>query len=1092
MILTDDQKNRIRDHNPVDQVAGNWVKLRKHGRKMIGACPICSSDPDSKTATRFECDADTWLCAVCPDGGDVFKLVMKREACTFPQAVDFLGGVREPDPEGDRRRAAERKRREDKRANDAHYFREKERRTLFDIWTSAGELAGSEAARYLEIRGLPSHLLESTRIRLRCVPAMPYFLERAKGQRDIVARPPAMVAPIVGQDGRFAGLHFTYLDLAQPKGKAAIPHPDDAGELLPAKKVRGSKKGGHVELVPAAGGEPKRIIIGEGVEKVLAVWRALRMSENNARTHGQPIEDASGYTLADTAFWMSVDLGNLGGKSAESVPHPTLKTDKNRVRKVPGPVPDLGEPGISIPESADQVVIIGDTTSDRFTTECSIARAVARWSRPGRRVVVAWQPEGRDFDELFAADGEILAAEMIAAAIAIAVVPQPPALPAPAKPDSAGASRQSSGRRQPAGPHDPSPAGGVDSALPKTGVDALLPAAGAGAPSLSSSNSADPPVSSSSARAASAVVDEKASSRSGGSGGFNGNGGGGGGRGDDEAAAYELNRRLMWLPQTDLGNVERFVARFGDRLRWCPAIGWLYYDGKRWARKGADAYVMRCEHRTVRLIQEEAKAAERQAGDNVPLLEHIDTPPADAGEKVVSLEGRRKHKAEKQAKAKKMEQAAERRKRRKDLGALATALRGWGRTSESKGKLSLSDRAKADLAIHQEELDSDPFLINVQNGTLVVRRPAEANGEPLIVIRPHDPKDLITRIAGCAYDPDNATCPIFDAFFAKVQPIERQRRFLMAWHGLSLTGDTSEQKLVVDWGTGRNGKGTLMEITAFIAGDYADSVPVETFLYSKLQKSGGQATPDLAKLPGVRFLRCGEPEKGAKLGEALIKRVTGGDPIDARNLNKEFFTFYAQFKLSISCNYKPRISGTDDGIWGRMIMVPWTTFIPRPERDLQLPAKLRAEASGILNRLLDGLRDWLEHGLVMGEEIEEATAKYRRDSDDVGRFLEACCVMEPDAKTQSSYLWEVYKAWAKCEGGADYSNKGFTGILDDRGFDRKKDDKMYWVGVKLIKSVEDFLDSDGKPLRQREDGGAGAATAAGARRRHGEPDDPAF
>ena len=167
---------------------------------------------------------------------------------------------------------------------------------------------------------------------------------------------------------------------------------------------------------------------------------------------------------------------------------------------------------------------------------------------------------------------------------------------------------------------------------------------------------------------------------------------------------------------------------------------------------------------------------------------------------------------------------------------------------------------------------------------------------------------MITKIAPVNYDPD-AACPVFDKFFLRVQPKETQRRFIMQWHGLSLTGDVSEQRMVVYWGRGRNGKGTLMETCAYIAGDYADSVPVETFLASPIQKSGSAASPDLAKLPGVRYLRTGEPEKGSKLGEALIKRVTGGDPIDARGLNKEFFTYFAQFKLTIACNYQIKITG---------------------------------------------------------------------------------------------------------------------------------------------------------------------------------------
>lgn len=523
------------------------------------------------------------------------------------------------------------------------------------------------------------------------------------------------------------------------------------------------------------------------------------------------------------------------------------------------------------------------------------------------------------------------------------------------------------------------------------------------------------------------------------------------------AGGDDLNRRLAWLPQTDLGNVERFVARYGHVLKWCMATGWHFWDGKRWSSKGADTYVLRAEHATVRAIQDEAKAIGEEASALVPLLAPKGKRAAE--EDMVDLDAVR---AEKRV-AK--EAASARKKRRDGLADLAKSLRAWGRKSETANKMSLAKRARANMEVHHEQFDADPWRINVQNGTLIVRRPANVpEGEPLIVLAPHGPADLITKICPIEYLPD-AQCSLFDKFFARVQPEARQRRFLMQWHGYSLTGDAEEQKLAIYWGsTGQNGKGTLIETAAFVAGDYAQSVPIETFLQSTVQRGGGQATPDLAKLPGVRYLRTGEPEKGAKLGEALVKRVTGGDPIDARNLNKEFFTFFAQFKLTIACNYKPRIGGTDGGIWRRMILVPWLVQIPEEERDSHLKTKLRDEGPGILNRLLDGLRDYLEHGLVQGDEIAAATAKYRRDSDAVGRFLEQCTVPDPEGRVQSSVLHEVYLAWAKSNDGANYSNKGFSGILDDRGYERIRSDVVFFVGIKLIKTVGDFVDHEGKPL----------------------------
>lgn len=1040
---------RAAEADILDVALGGKVgaKLKKRGAEHIGPCPACGGTDRFavRPAKRI------FICRGAA-GGDVISMVMHACAVPFLAACEIING--EPPPqkgsqitEETRARAeqlkAEALARNARREADENAYRERERRTTYDIWNRAHPLEGSSAALYLELRGLQLPETNGRAPRLRCVESMPFFV----GKEQVIHRGPAMVAPIVDSSGKYRGLHFTWLDLAEPKGKARLEH---QGEALNAKKARGSKQGNRIELLGAP--DPRRLVLGEGIEKLIAVAMALQVPEHRG--------ELANVDQLITAYWSAADLGNLAGKAKGTVAHPTQKSDKGRPIKVPGPVPDLEAPAIEIPDSVTELVLLGDTTSDPVITELAIARAAARYARPGRTVRVAWAPEGADFDDLLREARGDQAATAAALARIAGLVDSAPIVEGTVR-DGAGEAGTAEADNQRA------PVAGAPNGSPAaSGARArLLPAAGAsGVPP-------DAPA----PRSLSAATAESRSSETSRAGVFGGKvppEKGGGGAGGDE-----LNRKLAWLPQTDLGNVERFVARWGHVLKWCLATGWHYWDGKRWSRKGADTFVLRAEHATVRAIQDEAKAISAEAATIVPLLE----PPREgepADKKVVKLDAvRAKKKADK-------ETAKARRERAASLNDLAKSLRQWGRKSETANKMSLAKRARADMEVHHEEFDADPWKINVTNGTLVVRRPAELEGgEPLIVLKPHDPADLITKISPVEYKPD-AECPLFDAFFLRVQPEQRQRRFLMQWHGYSLTGDAEEQKLAIYFGSGRNGKGTLMETCAFVAGDYAESVGIDTFLQSSLQKSGGQATPDLAKLPGVRYLRTGEPDKAAKLNEALIKRVTGGDPIDARNLNKDFFTFFAQFKLSIACNHRPKIGGTDEGIWARVILVPWLVHIPDTERDMQLKAKLRAEASGILNRLLDGLRDYLEHGLVLGEEIAAATAKYRRDSDAVGRFMEACTVADEKAKTQSSLLWETYLAWAKCNDGPNYSNKGFSGILEDRGYRKIQDNVMVWVGVRLTKSVSDFVDHEGKPLRFN--------TADAAAKPKADDDDPVF
>ena len=151
--------------------------------------------------------------------------------------------------------------------------------------------------------------------------------------------------------------------------------------------------------------------------------------------------------------------------------------------------------------------------------------------------------------------------------------------------------------------------------------------------------------------------------------------------------------------------------------------------------------------------------------------------------------------------------------------------------------------------------------------------------------------------------------------------------------------------------------------SVYVAGDYGETVPIETFLDHGKARGAGQATPDLAILPGVRMLRTSEPEKGAKLAEAMVKLVTGGEPIQARHLNRDFFKFYPQFKLTMSGNYRPTISGTDEGIWRRVRLVPFGVTIPKEERDIHLPTSCapRLPASSIGCSMDCGV--WIDKGL---------------------------------------------------------------------------------------------------------------------------------
>jgi putative DNA primase/helicase len=145
--------------------------------------------------------------------------------------------------------------------------------------------------------------------------------------------------------------------------------------------------------------------------------------------------------------------------------------------------------------------------------------------------------------------------------------------------------------------------------------------------------------------------------------------------------------------------------------------------------------------------------------------------------------------------------------------------------------------------------------------------------------------------------------------------------------------------------------------------------------------------------------------------------------------------------------------------------VPFDVTIPKEERDPMLINKLRLEASGILNWMLDGLRSFLDQGkLSEPDAVTSATKKYFENADVLGRFLETCTVREPGHRVQSSVLHQVYEAWCKSAGETPWKNKGFSNAMDERGYERIQSNVMWWLDIKLIKTVNDFVDYQGNPI----------------------------
>ena len=352
------------------------------------------------------------------------------------------------------------------------------------------------------------------------------------------------------------------------------------------------------------------------------------------------------------------------------------------------------------------------------------------------------------------------------------------------------------------------------------------------------------------------------------------------------------------------------------------------------------------------------------------------------------------------------------------------ALLGYAlRLEERHTVISMVEFAKSLLPINTAELDTDKLLFNAANGTVDLRT-GELK-EPAFT-------DYITKCAPVKYD-RAAQCPRWEKFLLEIFDSDFDLiSFLQRAIGYSLTGDTREQCLFILHGPGSNGKTTFLETMMKMLGDYGKQTTPETVMQSR--KDAGQASPELAMLPGVRFLATIETEEDRKLNESLVKQLTGGDTVMARRLYQEFFQFKPEFKLWLASNHLPAITGTDWAIWRRIRKIPFNVTFPDEQQDKLLPMKLAGELSGILNWALLGALDWLDKGLDPPASVLNATKQYRDAMDALGDFLSDCIEEAPGITTTKAECYRRYEDWCRENGETSVTQRKLSLKLQERNF----------------------------------------------------------
>jgi putative DNA primase/helicase len=432
---------------------------------------------------------------------------------------------------------------------------------------------------------------------------------------------------------------------------------------------------------------------------------------------------------------------------------------------------------------------------------------------------------------------------------------------------------------------------------------------------------------------------------------------------------------------TDMGNARRLVMRHGDTLRFVPEWGeWLVWDGSRWALEAEGRVMQRAKdtvlamYTQVSKIQDDAKRGQ--------LRTH-------AG-------------------------------RSETLRAL-------------KAMVALA-QTEPELTVRVNDLDADPYLFNVANGTLDLR-----TGK----LNDHRPGDLLTMRSPVTFDP-TAACPLFKSFLVRIFEGNHE---VMGWLqrlvGYALIGEVVEEVLPFFWGMGANGKSTLARVLLALFGEYGSVAAPELLLDE-------HSHPTLiADLRGRRLVVGTESGEGRRLNEVKVNWLTGGDRLKARRMHQDSFEFNPSHTFMLAGNYRPDVRGQDHAIWRRVKLVPFTVTIPEEDQDRQLTSKLLKELPGILAWAVRGCLDWHSKGLATPAVIRDATEDYRNDCDPLADFLADMCVIGDDQEVLVSTIYQRYGKWCSARDAAPMSSVAFGRQLGRRFRPNRSSKARSWVGVGL-------------------------------------------
>lgn len=360
----------------------------------------------------------------------------------------------------------------------------------------------------------------------------------------------------------------------------------------------------------------------------------------------------------------------------------------------------------------------------------------------------------------------------------------------------------------------------------------------------------------------------------------------------------------------------------------------------------------------------------------------------------------------------------------------------YKKTRGTQSKKNITNELMHRQPVTPDDFDKDNMLLNVANGYI------DLTSRELY---PHDITQMFSQIANTDYSEKMQPAVWLDFLNDIFDGNKEVIRYIQKALGYSLTGSTREQVMFILHGKGRNGKSIFVETIAEILGDYSNNMQAKSLMVKK----NDNVNTDIARLSKARFVTSSEPNEGFRFDEGLIKQITGGDKVTARFLYAEEFEYTPKFKIWVSTNHKPIIRGTDDGIWRRLVLIPFEVQIPEEKVDKDLKYKLLREAPAILNWMTEGAYMWMQEGLEMPDKLKDASQSYRTEMDVVEQFIEEKCNRMKGARETGKKLYDEYKVWADENNEYKMDKNKFGKKMKEKFESKKMNNGVNYIGIEL-------------------------------------------